>query len=104
MPAGLARPAQAEFNRIAYTEIADLLDRYPTKDATKRYPQTRTYQTVHNSSPAAAASLLGQLTRPRAAENSATGAVGDGADSSGVDVAVLLVHFGSIGQHDVHAS
>lgn len=68
-PAWLDRP-QAEFNRNAYTEIADLLDRYPAEDAAKCYPQTRTYQTVRNSSPAAAASLLGQLTRPRAAQNS----------------------------------
>jgi pimeloyl-ACP methyl ester carboxylesterase len=68
-PAWLDRP-QAEFNRNAYTEIADLLDRYPAEHAAKRYPRTRTYQTVRNSSPAAAASLLGQLTRPRAAQNS----------------------------------
>ncbi|MGH3340643.1 MAG: ROK family protein, partial [Propionibacteriaceae bacterium] len=68
-PAWLDRP-QAEFNRNAYTEIADLLDRYPAEDAAKRYPQTRTYQTVRKGSPAAAASLLGQLTRPRAAQNS----------------------------------
>ena len=54
-PAWLDRP-QAEFNRNAYSEIADLLDRYPAEDAAKRYPQTRTYQTVRNSSPAAAAS------------------------------------------------
>jgi len=67
-PAWLDRP-QAEFNRHAYTEIADLLDRYPAEDAAKRYPQIRTYQTVRSSSPAAAASLLGQLTRPRAAQN-----------------------------------
>ena len=65
-PAWLDRP-QEEFNRNAYTEIADLLDRYPAEDAAKCYPQTRTYQTVRNSSPAAAASLLGQLTRPRPA-------------------------------------
>jgi pimeloyl-ACP methyl ester carboxylesterase len=68
-PAWVDRP-QAEFNRNAYTEIADLLDRYPAEDAVKRYLQTRTYQTVRSSSPAAAASLLGQLTRPRAAQNS----------------------------------
>jgi pimeloyl-ACP methyl ester carboxylesterase len=68
-PAWLDRP-QAEFNRNAYTEIADLLDRYPAEDAAKRYPQTRTYQTVRKGSPAAAASLLGQLTRPHAAQNS----------------------------------
>ena len=35
-PAWLDRP-QAEFNRNAYTEIADLLDRYPAEDAAKRY-------------------------------------------------------------------
>ena len=34
----------------------------------------------------------------------ATCAVGERAGGSGVDIAVLLVHFGSIGQHDVHAS
>ena len=68
-PAWLDRP-QAEFNRNAYTEIADLLDRYPADDAARHYPQTRTYQTVRKNSPAAAASLLGQLTRPRAAQNS----------------------------------
>jgi pimeloyl-ACP methyl ester carboxylesterase len=34
-----------------------------------RYTQTHTYPTVSHISPAAAASLLGQLTRPRAAQN-----------------------------------
>lgn len=67
-PAWLDRP-QAEFNRHAYTEIADLLERYPPETAAARYPQTRTYLTVCDISPAAAASLLGQLTRPRAAQN-----------------------------------
>jgi len=67
-PAWLDRP-QAEFNRHAYTEIADLLERYPPETAAARFTQTRTYQTVRNISPAAAASLLGQLTRPRAAQN-----------------------------------
>ena len=67
-PAWLDRP-QAEFNRHAYTEIADLLERYPPETAAAPYTQTRTYQTVRNISPAAAASLLGQLTRRRAAQN-----------------------------------
>jgi pimeloyl-ACP methyl ester carboxylesterase len=67
-PAWLDRP-QAEFNRHAYAEIADLLERYPSETAAARYAQTRSYQTVRDISPAAAASLLGQLTRPRAAQN-----------------------------------
>ena len=65
-PAWLDRP-QAEFNRDAYTEIADLLERYPPETAAP-YTQTLTYQTVRNISPAAAASLLGQLTRRRATQ------------------------------------
>ena len=40
-PAWLDRP-HAEFNRNAYTEIADLHDRYPAEDAAKCYPHTRT--------------------------------------------------------------
>ena len=67
-PAWLDRP-QAELNRAAYAEIADLLDAHPT-DAAQRYPESAIYQSVRRTSPAAAASLLGQLTRPRAAENS----------------------------------
>ena len=67
-PAWLDRP-QAEFNRHTYTEIADLLEGYLPETAAARYTQTRSYQTVRNISPAAAASLLGQLTRPRAAQN-----------------------------------
>ena len=67
-PAWLDRP-QAEFNQHAYAEIADLLDGYQPESAAARYIQTRTYQTVRSISPAAAASLLGQLTRPRAAQN-----------------------------------
>ncbi len=67
-PAWLDRP-QAEFNRHAYTEIADLLEGYPPETAAARYTQSRTYQTVRNLSPAVAASLLGQLSRPRAAQN-----------------------------------
>ena len=67
-PAWLDRP-QADFNRHAYAEIADLLDRYPPETAAAHYLQTDTYQTVRSTSPAAAASLLGQLTRPRAAQN-----------------------------------
>jgi pimeloyl-ACP methyl ester carboxylesterase len=84
-PAWLDRP-QAEFNQHAYAEIADLLEDYPPESAAARYIQTRTYQTVRSISPAAAAataalaalasvavgrqaSLLGQLTRPRAAQN-----------------------------------
>ena len=39
-PAWLDRP-QAEFNRQAYAEIADLLDRYPAETAAAHYPQTR---------------------------------------------------------------
>ena len=39
-PAWLDRP-QADFNRHTYTEIADLLDRYPADDAARRYRQTR---------------------------------------------------------------
>jgi pimeloyl-ACP methyl ester carboxylesterase len=66
-PAWLDRP-QAELNRAAYAEIADLLDAHPA-DAAQRYPESTTYQSVRRTSPAAAASLLGQLTRPRAAEN-----------------------------------
>jgi pimeloyl-ACP methyl ester carboxylesterase len=70
----LCRPAwldrlQAEFNRHAYTEIADLLEGYPPETAAVRYPQSRTYQTVRNISPAAAASLRGQLSRTPAAQN-----------------------------------
>jgi pimeloyl-ACP methyl ester carboxylesterase len=70
----LCRPAwfdrsQTEFTRHAYTEIADLLEGCLPETAAARYTQTRTYQTVRNISPAAAASLLGQLTRPRAAQN-----------------------------------
>ena len=68
-PAWLDRP-QADFNRHAYAEIADLLDRYPPETAAAHYLETDTYQTVRSTSPAAAASLLGQLTRPRAAQNS----------------------------------
>ena len=68
-PAWLDRP-QADFNRQAYAEIADLLDRYPPETAAAHYLQTDTYRTVRSTSPAAAASLLGQLTRPRAAQNS----------------------------------
>ena len=64
-PAWLDRP-QAEFNRHAYIEIADLLEDFPPEAAAARYTQTRTYQTVRSISPA---SLLGQLTRPRAAQN-----------------------------------
>jgi pimeloyl-ACP methyl ester carboxylesterase len=67
-PAWLDRP-QAELNRNAYTEIADLLEGYPSETAAARYTQTRSYQTFRNISPAAAASLFGQLTRPRAAQN-----------------------------------
>ena len=67
-PAWLDQP-QAEFNRAAYAEIADLLDAHPA-DAVQRYPESAIYQSVRRTSPAAAASLLGQLTRPRAAENS----------------------------------
>jgi len=67
-PAWLDQP-QAEFNQHAYSEIADLLDGYQPESAAARYIQTRTYQTVRSISPAAAASLLGQLTRPRAAQN-----------------------------------
>jgi pimeloyl-ACP methyl ester carboxylesterase len=67
-PAWLDRP-QAEFNRNAYAEIADLLDRMPTDAAVDYYRETRTYRSVQAVSPAAAASLLGQIVRPRAAEN-----------------------------------
>jgi pimeloyl-ACP methyl ester carboxylesterase len=67
-PAWLDRP-QADLNRAAYAEIADLLDAHPA-DAAQRYPESAIYQSVRRTSPAAAASLLGQLTRPRAAENS----------------------------------
>lgn len=67
-PAWLDRP-QAELNRAAYAEIADLLDAHPA-DAAQRYPESAIYQSVRRTAPAAAASLLGQLTRPRAAENS----------------------------------
>jgi pimeloyl-ACP methyl ester carboxylesterase len=67
-PAWLDRP-QAEFNRHAFTEIADLLQSCSPETAAVRYTQTHTYQTVSDISPAAAASLLGQLTRPRAAQN-----------------------------------
>ena len=68
-PAWLDRP-QPDFNRAAYAEIADLLDRHPAGEGARRYLETDTYQTVRRTSPAAAASLLGQITRPRAAENS----------------------------------
>jgi pimeloyl-ACP methyl ester carboxylesterase len=67
-PAWLDRP-QAELNRAAYSEIADLLDAHPA-DAAQRYPDSTIYRSVRRTSPAAAASLLGQLNRPRAAENS----------------------------------
>jgi len=67
-PARLDRP-QAELNRHAYTEIADLLESCSPETAAVRYTRTHTYQTVSHISPAAAASLLGQLTRPRAAQN-----------------------------------
>jgi pimeloyl-ACP methyl ester carboxylesterase len=40
-PAWLDRP-QAEFNRHAYTEIADLLEVYTTETAAARYTPTRT--------------------------------------------------------------
>ena len=39
-PAWLDRP-QAEFNRNAYAEIADLLDRMPTDAAVDHYRETR---------------------------------------------------------------
>jgi pimeloyl-ACP methyl ester carboxylesterase len=68
-PAWLDRP-QVEFNRHAYAEIADLLEGHSPETAAARYTRTRTYQILRNISPAAAASLLGQLTRPRAAQNS----------------------------------
>ena len=67
-PAWLDRP-QTEFNRHAYAEIAGLLEAHSPETAAARYTQTRTYQTVRNISPAAAASLLSQLIRPRAAQN-----------------------------------
>ena len=67
-PAWLDRP-QEEFNRLAYLEIADLLDRMPADSAAAHYRTSQTYQSVQATSPAAAASLLGQITRPRAAEN-----------------------------------
>ena len=68
-PAWLDRP-QAEFNRLAYAEIADLLDAHAGRRRRRAYRETAIYQSVRRTSPAAAASLLGQLTRPRAAENS----------------------------------
>jgi pimeloyl-ACP methyl ester carboxylesterase len=69
-PAWLDRP-QAEFNQAAYREIADILDQGGDLDlAADRYRRSPTYLQVSAVSPAAAASLLGQLTRPRAAQNS----------------------------------
>jgi pimeloyl-ACP methyl ester carboxylesterase len=69
-PAWLDRP-QAEYNQAAYREIADILDQGGDLDlAADRYRRSPTYRRVSAVSPAAAASLLGQLTRPRAAQNS----------------------------------
>ena len=72
-PAWLDRP-QDEFNQAAYREIADLLDEAAAAgagigDLADRYQESDTYQQVRAVSPAAAASLLGQLTRPRAVAN-----------------------------------
>ena len=68
-PAWLDHP-QADFNQAAYREIADLLDAGgDIETLAARYRRSDTYQYVRSVSPAAAASLLGQITRPRAAYN-----------------------------------
>ena len=78
-PAWLDRP-QAELNQSAYREIADILDGLladgvaddPTavEAAADRYRDESTiYRQVEVKAPAAAASLVGQITRPRAARN-----------------------------------
>lgn len=78
-PAWLDRP-QAELNQAGYREIADILDTLladgladdpsSAAEAADRYrDESRIYRAVERSSPAAAASLAGQITRPRAAHN-----------------------------------
>jgi pimeloyl-ACP methyl ester carboxylesterase len=69
-PAWLDRP-QSEYNQAAYREVADILDQGGDLDlAADRYRRSPTYRQLSAVSPAAAASLLGQFTRPRAAHNS----------------------------------
>ena len=68
----LCRPAwldtgQAEFNRDAYRQIADLLDTHDVNDALATFVQTPTHRQVEAESPSAAESLRHQITRPRAA-------------------------------------
>ncbi len=73
-PAWLDHP-QAEPNQAAYREIADLLDGAADDDAATldtlaaSYREAGTYRQVQAGAPAAAASLLGQITRPRARQN-----------------------------------
>ena len=67
-PAWVDHPQDAS-NQAAYREIADLLDQGTDVNVLAGYQESDTYREVRAASPAAAASLLGQLTRPRAAAN-----------------------------------
>lgn len=78
-PAWLDEPLP-EFNRDAYDEIAGLLDelREASEDpgpeevertAARYRERSAIYREVLGTAPAAAASLVGQITRPRAAQN-----------------------------------
>jgi pimeloyl-ACP methyl ester carboxylesterase len=70
-PAWLDRP-QDPWNRQVYEAIADVLESYDTPDAAlQKFTSTTIYQQVLAISPAAAESLRHQITRHRAAANSA---------------------------------
>ena len=70
-PAWLDRP-QDPWNQQVYQTIADLLESGDTADAAlEEFTRTPVYQQVLATAPAAAESLRHQITRPRAAANTA---------------------------------
>ena len=101
-PAWLDRP-QDPWNRHVYQAIADLLQSSDTAGtALGTFTRTPVYQQVLAASPAAAESLRHQITRPRAAANSAVlrGFPADRPTTSAGTWASLTIPVLVIGHHD----